>query len=707
MKATHLLFAAALAIVLASCTKEDPLKPAINVKPGDWHEISSSGGTIEEEDIILDFPSGTFDGTGKVALSKIPKGTLLGQNEKSQFYQVMLPKDGTKKPFTIRIKRGEGLDGCDVVAQSAGFVRRTGEVITSTRAVPATYSDGEMVVDVPVFSGAMDSDPFFSIGLVESFLTDAPETKGEVRNSQYSLTWPIYKTFSTWNDYKGTNRTKILDFLNQNIPLAHKELKNLNFKWPSGPIAYQIEEFEGSDANTWGQEVIDWLFSNFGSWATYVRVNARLMLKLVTSDPASNTYLDYSGNLQQTMIHETFHYIHDEVYDPRFAITKSVKGKTGDEWAMLSDAIACWTEKKAGNKLLSENTYIYADNLLRSFLPEEQTELGYRHSGYAMALFTEWIAQKSSDGKIYKVLEYQNKGAASVVDAYKSLLQECKIDFFSPAGYRSFINDIVSGKVDKKVNLETIFPTKVKGTNSATKLTFQDDVYSFGISVDRVKFLGNVLDDNKSSDVSISQDNEGLTTLVYYSNSGTPVLLGQTDAHTPLSIPIADCISKSVKELTFITLKDSQDFAEPSIRSKISFEIIKQDKSIPHIWSVGLDGDITIKGKDCWINAGWSEGSISAINVKKVSKGFEVTAYDFKKDTYEVTFTITTKGNGFGDVVDLRFTCYYNPDHSFSLDKLTLQHYDSGIDASHGDASWKEKVPGGAINLDVYFKSRR
>ena len=704
MKATYLLFAAALIVVLASCIKEDPLKPAIDVKPGDWHEISSSGGTIEEEGITLEFPSGTFEGTGKVALSKIPSGNLLGQNEKSQFYQVMLPKDGTQKPFKIRIKRGEGLDGCDVVAQSVGLVRRTGEVITSTRAVPATYSDGEMIVDVPVLSGAMDSEPFFSIGLVESFLTDAPETKGEVRNSQYSLTWPIYKTFKTWNDYKGPNRTKILDFLNNNIPLAHKELKDLNFKWPSAPIAYQIEEFEDSDAQMWGQEVIDWVFSNFGSWATYVRVNARLMLKLVTADPASSVYLDYYGNLQQTMIHETFHYIHDEVYDPRFAIVKSVKGKSGDEWAMLSDAIACWTEKKAGNKQLSENTYIYADNLLRSFLPEEKTELGYRHNGYAMALFTEWIAQKSSDGKIYKVLEYQNKGAESVVDAYKSLLKENKIDFFSPAGYRNFINDIITGKVDKKVNSETIFTSKVKGTNSATKLTFKDEVFSFGISVDRVRFLGNVLDANKSSDISVSQDNEGLSTMVYYFSNGAPVLLGETKAGTPFSIPVTDCIDKSIKELIFITLKEAQDFADPAISSKISFEIIKTDNSIPHIWSVGLSGDITINGKDVWVNAGWTEGSLSTISTNKVSGGYEVSATD--NEYYAVSFMITDKGTGFGDVKNLKYTCIYDDSRSFSLDKLSLSHYDSGVDASHGDASWKEKVPGGSISLDVYFDSR-
>ncbi len=702
----RLLGAAAIVLSLASCGKEDPLKPAVNVNPGDWIDIPASGETIEKEDLTVSLPAGVFnDGDSKMAITKIGKGALLGNCEKSQFYMFTLPKSGSRKNFSIKIKYAEDPEIVDVVVQSPGLVRLTGEKITSTRAIDFSYKDGEIIVDVPAFKDAGDMNPFFSIGLVESAITkETLATKGEVSNGVYSLKWPIYKTFSTWNDYKGYHN-KILDFLNIAIPDSHKELKALKFNWPSGPIAYQVEEF-GKGEDAWGQEVIDWIFSNFGSWGTYVRINARKMLSLVKAAPGSSEYKDYDGNLRQTMIHETFHYIHDEVYDPRWAVVKSAKGLGGDPWAMFSDAIACWTEKKVGNKRLSENTPTNADNVLVRFFPVNETKEGYQNSGYGMALFTEWLAKKTGDDKIHTLLDYQKEGAADLRAVYDKFLAANKIAFFNTHGYWAFASDVIAGRVDDRVNLSTIFTTNIKAITSAGKITLSDNVYPFGISVQRGRYGANVLSSNTNKTISIEQETEDLTTYIYKdSGKGNLEFLGFAFAGNPFTITVADAQKKGINEFSTVTIMSNMtDMNESPRKSSVAFWM-DTPPVVPNIWSVSLEGDIKLGGNSytSWINAGWTNNSMSTVTTKKVSNGYEVHAYDNKDETYEVIFTITQKGNGFGDVVNLKYTCIYDPSKSFSLDKLTLKNFDSGKDSSHGDAYWKETVPGGSMNLEVHF----
>ena len=705
----RLLCLSIFALSVTSCFLDDPNDPGTGTDPeteidqADWKEIPASGGTYKKEDISLSFPAGTFSAEEKIGLSAIPKGKLFGDCEKSQFYQVTLPASGSSKSFTIKIKCPDDVENPCVVVQSPGLVRGTGEIVDATRQVDASYADGEMTVSVPAYTTwNTEVSPYFSIGLVEDFIASEGTkagSSGEFSNDQYSLKWPIYKTFWNWNNYKGENRKKILSFLNENIPLAHQALKDFGFKWTTRSIPYQIEEFD----DAWGYEVVDWLFGNFGDWYTYIKISSVKMLTLVTAEPGSAPYLDYKGNLEQTLVHETFHYIHDVVYDSRLAATKTVKGWVGDQWAMFSDAIACWTEKAVGDKRISENAPVNANALFQSFLPVTWGQTAYQDSGYAMAIFTEWLSQHTSDKKIPTLLDYQKEGLGSVVEVYEKFLNTNKLPFFNYAGYWSFVDEAIHGRIDSRVNLGQLFLGHRQGITSVSKTVLTDDVYNFGISVYRARYGLTLLQANKDKQLYIEQQTEGLITYIYDERvDGSIVYLGQTSAGNPYKIAIADCLAPSSarQEFTTITLKLDPKWDDPAVKSNVACWI-ESPPTTPRIWSVGLEGDVP----NSWINEGWTDknaGGMSSVTVEKVKDGYFVSAVG---DYYSASFTITLDGNSFGDAINI--TNYRGPDYpncNFTIDRLPLVYFDSGADASWGYARWKGTWGDGLpMDLDVYF----
>ena len=699
----RLLCLAAPVLIFAACFEDTPPDPSTEENTPEWMDISPSGGTMKQDGITVTFPSGTFSADAKVGLSPLRKGSLLGDCEKSPFYKVTLPPSGSQKPFTIKIQCPEDAQDLCVVVQSPGLVRGTGEVVNATRQVAATYANGEMTVNVPVYStDNTESSPYFAIGLVEDFLK-SDDTKagnsGEVSNAQYSLRWPVYKTFLNWNKYKGENRLKILRFLNENIPPAHQVLKDFGFKWTTRSIPYQIEDFD----DAWGYEVVDWLFGNFGDWYTYIKISAPKMLDLVTAEVGSGNYLDYSNNLKQTLVHETFHYIHDTVYDSRLAVSKTASGFLGDEWSMFSDAIACWTEKGTGDKHISENTVIYIDMLLQSFLPTTWGSTAYQRSGYAMALFTEWLARHSSDKKIPTLLDYQKEGLGSVVEVFEKFLNTNKLAFFTFDGYRSFLDEALAGTIDSRITLGKTFTANNTPIGAIGKIVIPDDVYSFGISVQRIRFSQPLMNGNPDKQICIEQESEGLVTYVYEEKSdGSCSLLGETTAGKPYSIRIKDCLARTtlLRDFTMVTLKQAPKMGDPAVKSNVACWI-DAPATVPNIWSVGLQGDIP----GSFINEGWTDGSLSTITVQKVENGYYVSA-TANDNYYNLYFAITLKGNTFGDAINIRnerpgeSSSIYN----FTIDKLPLIEYDSGEDSSYGYARWKGPGVGGmTMDLDIYF----
>ena len=84
-------------------------KPTEPISDDDWKTISTDGGTIEKEDITIEFPSGTFTTESKVAVTEMKQGEILGEDEASKFYQIVMPVSA-HRPITFSVKCDEQAD---------------------------------------------------------------------------------------------------------------------------------------------------------------------------------------------------------------------------------------------------------------------------------------------------------------------------------------------------------------------------------------------------------------------------------------------------------------------------------------------------------------------------------------------------------------------------------------------------------------------
>ena len=147
----------------------------------------------------------------------------------------------------------------------------------------------------------------------------------------------------------------INNFLSTNIPAAHKVLEDLKFRLPSNTIIYKIEEFPKDD-NAWGFMQSSKFITSWG----YIRLNAKMLYEFANS-AGTDSFTTMQGQIQQTLVHETSHAVHEFSYDPRTAPVRNAQGLLGDEWAMMSEAIGCWTEKFTGDRRISENTWMVGE----------------------------------------------------------------------------------------------------------------------------------------------------------------------------------------------------------------------------------------------------------------------------------------------------------------------------------------------------------
>ena len=630
-----LLVAAAFAF---SCTPEvDPLKPENPISAADWHTVSTAGEVIETGDITLDFPSGTFASEERVAVTEVRKGSILGDAEKSPFYQITLPSGGSKKGFTVKIKCPKNPEYYYAIARLPGYCHNSWSTEIVNVVVESSFSDGEIIVKVPTYIDAGEEQPYFTIGLVENYLSDLYDSAGTKADGElFKLSWPVYKTFRTWNDYKDC-RKQIMNFLKAEIPKARSGLTGLGFEFPDQVPLYQIEEF-GENENAWGYEVTDWLW---GKWATYIRINARKMMQLVTSSPMSE---DLAGQMRQTLIHETFHYVHDLKYDPRGSTNASFRGALGDEWAMLSDGIACWVEKTTGDKRISENAPINADHLMKCFYPVKGGS--YQDSGYAMALFMEWLSKKVTDKKIVRIVQLQHDktdflgttwlGTSSTLhEVLETFLKEQKVDFFSYKGYWQFVQDIINQKVDARVEYARLSQDPVP-FKADKKNQLKYDLYNFGISVASGRFGQIALQDKKDWDITFEQKTDGIDTYVYIESKAGLVLIGKTDKGHPVTYSV-ETLLKDPNPFYMISVIQNPTLSDKPVTYQLDVELEEPDNNVPKIHEVSFDftfwyTDGSYSDNLCPYETNWKTSYDNDIKVKKDGKGLLVTCDNAKSN---------------------------------------------------------------------------
>lgn len=529
----------AAGLMFTACSEKNDDEGGGNEKPQpenpvnkeDWQSVSASGGTIEKGDITLTFPSGTFSSDTEVAITEVNASTVASEGTLSKFYQVTLPASGTKKKFTISLKCGEAETNVDVVARMPGVNRHTGKVSNHNFFLDAEVVGNTVKASVPLMSGDGQETPYFTIGVVESAGGDnAAQTRAKGAYS-YNVKWSL----DIYRKYKKSGRKKeIEDYLDLQIPQAHRDLKKLKFELPTEDIRYILNEseFTGTSKDAWGFEVAPW----YSKSEVHILLNARKFMEMVTA----NYPTDNVGQLDQTLVHETIHAIQDMVYDPRwFACKRYVQGGYGDPWAMMSEAIGSWSEHVTGDKRIAENS-VLKDNVLAfmtEFMPHYWNSNTYMVNGYAMGLFIKYLASKTSDQNIVELFQYQRDGK-TFYEAIKAFLAKHSLAFFTEKDYYTFAFKVLEGEIDSRTGIDAIGEYHLIRT--AESVTSKDNVYNYGVKVHDYYMHSLTPPKVKDKVITISTTTTGTTNRVYYKSDGKLILLGTVEKDAPFTMDVED-----------------------------------------------------------------------------------------------------------------------------------------------------------------------
>ena len=345
-----------LPLLMAACSENNNEEnggkttpnPNVPVSNDDWQTVPATGGSIEKDDIVLTFPSGTFGKDTKVAITEVKKGTIGGKFEASPFYQVTMPAT-TAAQVKVKIKCSEAADDIGFVLRTPARATSSLEEVQHDSYCETSRTGGEYTTTLPICDNGEDpGNVSFTIGLGHVPDADAIEAKAMTRalnsaifSGEYDgVKYKIYIGWGAWCMYDGTTlgdlkykfTPKLKECIEETIKQIHALGFRLNGSGRTIPFYYTTTE-------NWGEHVQDGLNNNI--WTC---------LELSVPKIKNAGYV-VTDELKQTMLHETFHYYQSD-YDPRyFSISKVLNGN--EESLIMYEMGAVWIEKFRNNGLLN------------------------------------------------------------------------------------------------------------------------------------------------------------------------------------------------------------------------------------------------------------------------------------------------------------------------------------------------------------------
>ncbi len=642
-----LLSAALMLTFLFSCTPEDKIKPETPIKSADWHDVSSSEGTIEIDDISIKYPAGAFSDKDKIAVSLVKKGEIGGDREVTAFYQLTFPRKGTSKPVNIYFNCPEPDKNKQVVVKMPGWTRHTGEAGYMKSVIPGFYSvkNGYMRAEIPPVDPCETEEPFFSIGILQGYTeadtkasagdphmeVNADDDNGPLQTKEskynYAYTWAMDTFDHAHFLVYSTKYSEINSFLAKEIPAAHKVLEDIGFKLPAEMIVYKVEQF-GKDEKAWGFFQSSKFVTSWG----YIRLNANLLYEFAKSR-GTDQYAANTGQIQQTLVHETSHAVHEFVYEPRPAPVRNAVGLLGDEWAMLSEAVGCWTEKFTGDKLISENTPHFGLSFLTHFWPPKQGWAEYQEQGYGMGFFIDYLSRNLGNKAVVQLYQDQHDGTvAGVLDDFRKAIQGTKISLIlnDTDMYNEFLTEIITHKRDPRAELLTYVDKKDWSGNSMTLSGYS---FPMGVLMHKLTIRPTDITKNINNSLKVTQPLDDYMTIGYVrdTDKNYKVVAVTSDGMSD-EVPV-ETLSKHGGSLLLATFRTSYNKIDDNYSLikdhgayvEVKFEMVKPDGELPKIHSVDFDisvryGDKSFSDNVC-PESTWATQYDNRLSVKRNGKG--------------------------------------------------------------------------------------
>jgi len=602
-----LLMAVLFASLVACSESSDSEEPDTTVKPdtpvseGDYRTVSPDGATLKRGDIAINFPSGTFSSDVKVAVTKAQADKVTFADPMSDFYQITLPKEGTHRTIKLSLKCEDSPQNAVMLLQQQGWDIHTGEKKTIVIPMDTKVVGNTLETEIKELDPTEDNDIRFTVGLAKDMFASTTRADAAPADSLFSVTYDMGKDIwekDWWISFTGkysSRKNDMIRLVSARLPTIFQKLKDNGYKMIDHKLKYIITAM-----------------SNCGEYSNSCLASSWGVVYLSVSDlyecAGKNAITD---NVDRTLIHETLHAIYDNMYDKRWAWTKSKTGEKGDEWAMLDEAVGCWSEKLIGGSINSEITRKYGPMVMASFFPQKREYLYYRYFGYGLATFIEYLSLKTSNQDIVDLYEYRRKEGTKVYNAYdavRKFLLEKNINFFSTEGYKDYAISTLCAKNGGGMNF-WIVPEYSDGKKITSLSTVTDNslVYNYGVAVKSLQYDTKnqeikkaFIDDGKL--IQVNQNKEGLTTYVYAQKSITEyVCLGTATKDNPAQVEGKSVLNECYGKIAIVTMKSNQQVVDDDkgISQGLVVEYIEQEEDEDD-WDVGKIKSIQIEAGMLW-----------------------------------------------------------------------------------------------------------
>lgn len=503
---------------------------------GKTYTIPANGGTINEGDISIKFPTGTFDSDTKITVNEKEAGAIRGHDEVSKFYQIKMPAV-THQPMKVTIKSQTAGDDIIMVAHLLGGSKDGKESNYMDWPLDATYKNGEYIAELSPFSNNEDATYMtdITIGLTYSAsATHSSNSRSQTRADQGGTLSFKFDWGSKENAKKNANlENTMMNYFKQ----ADKIIKDLGFRVKGNrtvPILIVKEKTNSGPLNK--DEQGRYEMSIWGADKGYIYMNEGF-----STQPDQDTFSD--KKLRCTIIHELMHYFQAD-YDPRTAFFKGGAINANGNSIVLYEEGGVWAEQFLNNGEFSVS--FIADkgralNVLQGLVTIED----HQSHGYGSSIFLQYMSKKYGNKKIVELYNsWHEKGMLPVFDIYTTWCDKIESNVLKGDNFDNFLVDAATGNIDKLFTTQ-IFLTKadheeeVWYTNSDGKKTFSSEVNPYGGSFNIFQIDKSYSDNGNSSlqgkKLKIRQTKSGVTTYIHMYKSQKWELVGKlTNAYEEL-----------------------------------------------------------------------------------------------------------------------------------------------------------------------------
>lgn len=560
--------------------------------------VSSSGGTVTSGDMSLFFPEGAYAKSSNVLITPAEKGSVLGEEEVSTFYQVSLRPD-VGQPLTVSIPCTVTGDDVNVVARIPALQVSEGESTFCDLILESTYADGVYTAILPASGNRNLSDDdrlTISLGVArKGYLSGNNAVKSifDEKFTEGNVSWHFIWGYFDKITYE-TELATHWDDINATIRESLRTLQDMGFSVTKRDIGIQFKDLVIKKKS--GTEPLDGAFtqSSWSNESSTVEYNYYFV----------RDYNKYKNKFRTTCIHELMHDFQAD-YDPRWAYTKAKSASLDQQ--LLYESGAVWAEQFMGGAFSTTFTNTYLNDFVMGF-EDVETIHGlydnaaanryqqYSNQGYGMSVLMQYLSYGMKDYGLDKnailtlYRDYWNAQNLGTKANIRALTRDKGHDLFASHNYDDFLISLAKGELIPDINARNMmFPLdnsiSINQHNPVSEKT--GDCYRYGALVQ--VYLVNITDLSaiKGKELVIEQEEEGVSTAVvailqgskkeqigYRAWKDNPIAIGEFELRKNFSNPNGDIYFN----LYTIT---TTDFNEAQKHSKVRISLMSAAAAEP------------------------------------------------------------------------------------------------------------------------------